>query len=326
MWIFGDGSPSSEGLDVSHLYLTPGPFTATVTVSDAAGHEANASVAVLVDAPLRVSASAVRTAGVAPFSVTFAASPSDGTPPFQFDWSFGDGSTNGTGTAPVHVYANAGFYTAQLTATDSGGETVLSSVGITVVEPLSAMAQANVTLGVAPLSVAFTSTVAGGLLPERFSWTFGDGDSSTSPNVTHFYAAEGSYPVALTVSDSLGESVDRTLTVEVLAPLRASVSANPASITVGQSTNLTAVASGGSGGTTFAWESLPPGCASSNGPSEECAPTAAGTYDITVSLRDSRNDPATASVELVVGAATSTTTSSLGGISTWELVGVAAGA
>ena len=121
VWIFGDGSPSSEGLDVSHLYLTPGPFTATVTVSDAAGHEANASVAVLVDAPLRVSASAVRTAGVAPFSVTFAASPSDGTPPFQFDWSFGDGSANGTGTAPVHVYANAGFYTAQLTATDSGG-------------------------------------------------------------------------------------------------------------------------------------------------------------------------------------------------------------
>ncbi|MCI4318499.1 MAG: PKD domain-containing protein, partial [Thermoplasmata archaeon] len=114
--------------------------------------------------------------------------------------------------------------------------------------------------------------------------------------------------------------------------LRATVSANPATIAVGQSTNFTASVSGGAGGPTYLWASLPPGCTSSNGPMDECAPTAAGTYNVTVSIRDSRNDPATASVELTVGPASSTSqptglgTSSLGTSLTLELIGIAAAA
>jgi PKD repeat protein len=326
IWTFGDGSAPATGLDVSHRYLSAGSFVAAVTVSDAAGHEANGTIRVLVDAPLAASASAVRTAGIAPLSVTFAASAFNGTAPFQFGWSFGDGSPNASGANPVHVYTQAGVYTAQLTTTDSGGDRVVSTVRIDVVNPLTASAQANVTLGVAPLSVAFTSNVAGGLLPERVSWTFGDGDSATSANVTHLYATGSSYTVALTVSDALGESVDRSLTVDVYSPLTASVSANPASLTVGQTTNLTAATTGGSGGATFAWAYLPPGCTSSNGPNEECTPTGAGTFNVTVSIRDSRNDPATASVQLTVDSATPTTSTSSGGVSTSELIGVAAGA
>ncbi|MFI5414726.1 MAG: PKD domain-containing protein, partial [Candidatus Lutacidiplasmatales archaeon] len=332
IWTFGDGSATAMGLNVSHVYPAFGTFRANVTVTDVVGHEANASIAVVVHPALSANASAVKTAGFAPFSVTFAGFAEGGTAPFAYSWSFGDGSANTTAAAPTHVYTNPGLYTAQFTTTDAAGGRVVRTVQIDAVTPLDAAAQANVTSGAVPLWVTFSAPITGGLPPVTYSWLFGDGGASTLPNVTHEYTSVAEYPVTLTVTDGLGETVHRALTVDVFDVLRATVSANPATIAVGQSTNFTASVSGGSGGPTYLWASLPPGCTSSNGPMDECAPTTAGTYNVTVSIRDSRNDPATASVELTVGPASSTSqptglgTRSLGASLTLELIGIAAAA
>ncbi|MFI5414725.1 MAG: hypothetical protein ACHQ16_03545, partial [Candidatus Lutacidiplasmatales archaeon] len=104
----------------------------------------------------------------------------------------------------------------------------------------------------------------------------------------------------------------------------------PTSVTnaLGQTTNFSASGTGGSGGSTYLWSSLPPGCASSNGPADQCTPTASGTYNVTVSVRDSRNDPASAFVQLSVTPVppTGVTTglSGSGGLTTLELLGIAA--
>jgi len=58
--------------------------------------------------------------------------------------------------------------------------------------------------GTAPLSVAFTDTSAG--TPTTWAWDFGDGDTSSSQDPTHVYAADGSYTVTLEVGD--GTSTD----------------------------------------------------------------------------------------------------------------------
>ncbi|WP_170940693.1 S8 family serine peptidase [Pseudoalteromonas sp. NBT06-2] len=52
---------------------------------------------------------------------------------------------------------------------------------------------------------------------ESYSWSFGDGSSSSELNPIHLYAEEGTYDVALTVTDSNGNSdqTSQSITVEV---------------------------------------------------------------------------------------------------------------
>lgn len=50
------------------------------------------------------------------------------------------------------------------------------------------------------------------------AWTFGDGAVGSGAVVTHAYAAIGTYPVTLTVTDDLGKTGSRTLSVTVVDP------------------------------------------------------------------------------------------------------------
>jgi glucose/arabinose dehydrogenase/PKD repeat protein len=83
-----------------------------------------------------------------------------------------------------------------------------------------ALASANPTSGQAPLPVAFSS--AGSSDPEgaplSYSWTFGDGGTSTQANPTHTYKAPGQYIARLTVSDGASTAVSRNLTIRVGTP------------------------------------------------------------------------------------------------------------
>ncbi len=60
--------------------------------------------------------------------------------------------------------------------------------------------------------VAFTDASSGN--PTSWSWTFGDGGSSTAQNPTHAYSQVGTYTVALTAANGAGSSTAaRTVTV-----------------------------------------------------------------------------------------------------------------
>jgi PKD repeat protein len=60
------------------------------------------------------------------------------------------------------------------------------------------------TSGPAPLDVAFTDTSTGA--PTSWTWSFGDGATSTAANPTHRYATPGTYDVSLTVTNGAGSS------------------------------------------------------------------------------------------------------------------------
>jgi PKD repeat protein len=70
-------------------------------------------------------------------------------------------------------------------------------------QPPVAAADATPKSGSAPLNVSFSS--AGSSDPEgqalSYSWTFGDGQTSTAANPTHTYTQQGSYSARLSVSD-----------------------------------------------------------------------------------------------------------------------------
>jgi glucose/arabinose dehydrogenase/PKD repeat protein len=83
-----------------------------------------------------------------------------------------------------------------------------------------AVASASPTSGQAPLPVDFSS--AGSSDPEgaplSYSWTFGDGGTSTQANPTHTYTAPGQYVARLTVSDGSSTAVSSDLTIRVGTP------------------------------------------------------------------------------------------------------------
>jgi len=51
-----------------------------------------------------------------------------------------------------------------------------------------------------------------------YSWSFGDGNSSTEENPTHVYAEAGNYDVTLTASNAAGASANFTQTIEIKDP------------------------------------------------------------------------------------------------------------
>jgi glucose/arabinose dehydrogenase/PKD repeat protein len=92
-------------------------------------------------------------------------------------------------------------------------------------QPPTAIASANPTSGQAPLTVAFSS--AGSSDPEgstlTYSWTFGDGGTSTQPNPSHTYSAPGSYVARLTVSDGVNSSLSNNVPITVGSPPTATI-------------------------------------------------------------------------------------------------------
>jgi len=64
-------------------------------------------------------------------TVRFTGSVSGGTPPYIYNWDFGDGTSSSV-ASPTHVYAVDGSFTAIFTVNDAAGDSAESSVTITV--------------------------------------------------------------------------------------------------------------------------------------------------------------------------------------------------
>jgi PKD repeat protein len=137
LWDFGDGT-TGTGVTATHQYRSVGTFVAKLTVTSSNGLS-NTSAGQTVE----VSAGEPPTATFI-YSPT---SPTAGNPVFfnatqstagtghrivSYRWSWGDGTSNSSGSAPRHTYAAAGTYVVVLTVTDDAGQTDTESVEVTV--------------------------------------------------------------------------------------------------------------------------------------------------------------------------------------------------
>ncbi len=81
--------------------------------------------------------------------------------------------------------------------------------------PPAPLAVSFTTEETAPLEIAFSPRVEGGIPPYTYSWDFGDGGSGGDENPVHAYAAGGTYSVTLIAHDSSGSSAETSMTITV---------------------------------------------------------------------------------------------------------------
>jgi parallel beta-helix repeat protein len=186
-------------------------------------------------------------AGAAPLAVQFT-DMSTGDTPTMWNWSFGDGSwfnsTLSSERNATHVYTITGNYMALLfvTNTSSGEFSVGRRITVTPSPALFADFSTNNSVGIVPVTVAFTDITVGGT-PTMWNWSFGDGSwfnttLESERNPTYIYTSIGTYTVYLTVSNAVSTSTSggRTITItptpQLIADFTTNTSAGTSPLTV----------------------------------------------------------------------------------------------
>jgi PKD repeat protein len=238
IWDFGDGGGNMLGASTMvHRYAAAGVYNTLLTIVDDAGTRTSSAAKTVTVAPVG--------AGVAIFSfsptgptagtdVSFngaASHAAAGHTLAQFIWDFGDGAANVVGASTiVHRYNAPGTFNAMLTVVDDTGVRTTSA-------PQPVTVAAAVPPGGTPPVASFSfsptdprpnstvnfnadqSQAGAGHTLARFVWNFGDGGGNVQgTSITqHTFTAIGTYTVALTVFDDVGQQAITNHLVTVAA-------------------------------------------------------------------------------------------------------------
>ncbi len=212
-WTFEEGEPgtSTQQNPSNILFLLPGTYTVTLTVTGPGGSDTETKTGyITADDPRPVADfSAEPTSGLAPLSVQFTDSSTGNVT--SRSWSFGDGGTSNLQN-PSYVYNTPGTYTVSLTVSgpvpsippSNGTKTRTDYITVAYPPPVAKFT-ASLYQGEAPLQVQFTDQSTGHITSR--TWDFGDGTpGSSDPSPNHTYNATGLYPVTLQVTGDGGSS------------------------------------------------------------------------------------------------------------------------
>jgi PKD domain len=170
---------------------------------------------------------------------------------------------------------------------------------------LNATFRANRTVLVNGSSVRFAASAVGGTFNYSYAYT-GLPTNCSSGNASTFscrFYGLGNFTVNATINDLTGANVTLSQPIEVayehLAPPAATVVPDPTEVGVPFRLSL-AVSGGNASGRSYAYASLPPGCAAANAPSWSCTPTTAGVYNVTAQVRDPTPEAASTTATVTI--------------------------
>jgi PKD repeat protein len=191
-WTFGDGNSSTD-VNPFYSFSQPGVYEVCQEVAGLCGNAQSCQT-------ITVSCAAPQAAfnyNADELQVSFQDISSN--QPSVWNWTFGDGNSS-TQQSPQHTYTAPGTYQVCLEAGSVCGTTQsCQTITLGCAGPVAAFNfQAN------QLQLAFTDNSAN--QPTQWSWTFGDGGSSTAQNPQHTYALPGTYQVCLTATSVCGAS------------------------------------------------------------------------------------------------------------------------
>jgi PKD repeat protein len=327
-WDFGDGTAHSAAAKPSHSYATSGTHVVRLRITDPDGSVAINTLTVTAHTanqpPVVTGAPTLVAKAGTPTSLTVGvvddASPGSA---LTYDWNFGDGSAHATTAAPSHTYSTAGDYVVRVRVTDAdGGSTYFSQV-VRFSRPPGTPAAAFSTAfdlnsafyfessGAAPATndpVLFEDGSAdtdGGSIVGH-AWDFGDGTTSTASSPTHAFATGGDHVVVLTATDNQGKISRYAEVMHVHAsnlPPSAAIGASLDEPRTGGSVDLISFVEDpdmpGAAGATYDWN-FGDGTPHSTEPNPSHTWTAAGDYDLLLTVTDSGGAVTQAAVTLHV--------------------------
>ncbi|MFP4196063.1 MAG: PKD domain-containing protein [Methanomassiliicoccales archaeon] len=275
-WQFGDGEESNVStVQTSHVYdeVSDG-MQVNMTVIDVAGLEDQVSFTVKVDGvdptpAIKVDDEVVPSGGSIEVdqneALVFNGESAfdhiaDEEPPagiiVNWHWDFGDGNTTTVekGENVTHTYEDAGTYDVTLNVTDSVGhyQNQTATIDVKDTEPPevdffvlnSDFVNINDESPIENETLYFNGTDTtdnNDTLDELdFFWEFGDGENATGLNVSHNYSSIETFTATLTVTDTSGNTANKTMQIEVTSSPRpdlriSSIELDPTTFTEGSS-------------------------------------------------------------------------------------------
>ena len=215
-----------NGTNLSYEFDAPGMYTVSVNVTDTSGLKAQSLVAMTIRdvTPPSAAPGQNRTVNES-VEVRFNGAGSyDNVGIVMYAWSFGDGSSNVTGSGtinPTHTYVRPGNYTVTLNVTDAAGHWDKKSLWVLVrdITLPEASAHASKASALVKKTVQFNSTGSKdnvGIV--SYKWDFGDGITGNGPSAEHKYKKAGTFTVNLTVEDAAGLKATSSIKITVEEP------------------------------------------------------------------------------------------------------------
>jgi len=231
-WNFGDGTYSTEK-NPSHIYTNASTYTVKLTATNSAGSNTftRTNYIVATQSVLTLSSifptSGIR--GTTVFISNLAGSNFQSGTTVTFTNSKGSVSatnvivvSSGKITCNFEI-PNQGWATGSwdVTVTNPDGQTATLTNGFTAITtaplPVNAIFTGSPTTGNKPLPVQFTDASTGPVT--AWSWTFGDGNTSTLQNPLYTYPTAGIFTVSLTVNNGTStHALTKTSYITVTSP------------------------------------------------------------------------------------------------------------
>ncbi|WOF17153.1 PKD domain-containing protein [Methanoplanus sp. FWC-SCC4] len=145
----------------------------------------------------------------------------------ETDWNWGDGTDTSSVNPGSHTYQTSGTYTLRLTVTRDSSTSTYSRYVVVKEPDVTAAFSANITKGIAPLTVEFTDESSGDI--DSWEWEIvGDGFSTTRTDENFVYTFEkaDTYTVLLRASGTGGTDTEEkkdyiTVTPNITASFKA---------------------------------------------------------------------------------------------------------
>lgn len=312
--------PGCPGLDVAQLTCTPtapGNFTVTVWVTDQSGGNRSASALLDVNPDPRMSSLQFSNSTIdVNQSTTLSTRVAGGTAPFSYTYSGLPQGCSTRNAADLACSPSVAFNSSvRVEVRDSAGMAVNASAPLQVnprphVEQVSA-APDPVENGT---STEITILWSGGSAPFTFRYVgLPSGCGSTSlAAIACSPSATGNFTITGEVTDSRGViSTGQVLLRVVAAPAVHSILVSSFRATVdpvlqGLTAELVVGATGDVSQLNYTYHGLPQGCRSENTSTLNCTPSVAGTFNVSVTVRDIYRQTAIANLTLVVTPAAGT--------------------
>jgi PKD repeat protein len=224
-----------------------------------------------------------------------------GTAPFTYEWTFNNTiSFQTTNSSTLYTFSLNDSTEVCLTVTDATG--CISTSCQTYTPQSTPSCNATFSTNIQDGMVDFTAYTNSSFL--IYNWNFGDGNTGSGTNPTHYYTASGIYYVCITASNMLGCSDTYCDSVIINLPIPNNCNADFSIQMMGTNTaQFTNLSTGGSGQTTYMWDFG--NGASGNAQNPQYTYDTPGEFVVTLTMSDSVNCTSTASDTVTITTNTS---------------------